>query len=221
MKQWRCVICGYIHVGNTPPEKCPVCGAGSEHFELIADSTSVNDQNIKINQTSITERAALQEVLFQIPCGLLIISTVANGKYNGMINNTVFQITDQPLQLLLGMDKLHLTTELISQSQKFAVMFLRSDQIQLVKQFGFKSGREIEKFNGLAWHLGTTGVPILDDVAGYLECTIQTGKVLDTGTHMVFLAQVVSGMIQPGNQSLLTYQEYRKRKSELWNQKNG
>ncbi len=27
MKKWKCTVCGYIHVGEEPPEECPVCGA--------------------------------------------------------------------------------------------------------------------------------------------------------------------------------------------------
>ena len=36
MKQWRCVICDYIHEGPEPPEACPVCGAGADQFEEVA-----------------------------------------------------------------------------------------------------------------------------------------------------------------------------------------
>ncbi len=32
MKQWRCTVCGYIHTGNEPPEKCPNCGAPRDKF---------------------------------------------------------------------------------------------------------------------------------------------------------------------------------------------
>ncbi len=32
MKKWECSVCGYIHEGEEPPEKCPVCGAGREKF---------------------------------------------------------------------------------------------------------------------------------------------------------------------------------------------
>jgi len=35
MKQWQCSVCKYIHTGETPPEKCPVCGVGSEKFVLL------------------------------------------------------------------------------------------------------------------------------------------------------------------------------------------
>lgn len=37
MKRWRCIICGYIHDGDTPPFRCPVCGAPREMFEEIPD----------------------------------------------------------------------------------------------------------------------------------------------------------------------------------------
>jgi uncharacterized membrane protein len=37
MKKWECSICGYIHEGETPPEECPVCGAESSAFVLLAE----------------------------------------------------------------------------------------------------------------------------------------------------------------------------------------
>jgi rubrerythrin/uncharacterized membrane protein len=38
MKKWECTICGYIHEGETPPDECPICGAGPEYFEVVVDS---------------------------------------------------------------------------------------------------------------------------------------------------------------------------------------
>jgi len=35
--RWRCLICGYIHDGEKPPVRCPVCGAPAKMFELLAD----------------------------------------------------------------------------------------------------------------------------------------------------------------------------------------
>jgi rubrerythrin len=35
MKKWKCVICGYIHMGAQPPERCPVCGVGPKRFEEV------------------------------------------------------------------------------------------------------------------------------------------------------------------------------------------
>jgi len=33
MKKFVCGVCGHIHEGNTPPEKCPICGASAEKFK--------------------------------------------------------------------------------------------------------------------------------------------------------------------------------------------
>ena len=32
MKKWECTLCGYIHKGDEPPEKCPVCGTDRSKF---------------------------------------------------------------------------------------------------------------------------------------------------------------------------------------------
>ena len=40
MKKWRCTVCGYIHVGDEPPEKCPVCGADKSKFEEIVEEAA-------------------------------------------------------------------------------------------------------------------------------------------------------------------------------------
>jgi len=36
MKKWQCTICGYVHEGDEPPEKCPICGADRSKFIEIA-----------------------------------------------------------------------------------------------------------------------------------------------------------------------------------------
>ena len=38
MKKFVCTICGYIHEGDNPPEKCPQCGAPKEKFNEVVDS---------------------------------------------------------------------------------------------------------------------------------------------------------------------------------------
>lgn len=39
MKKWKCA-CGYIHDGETAPEKCPKCGAPKEKFTLLDDAAA-------------------------------------------------------------------------------------------------------------------------------------------------------------------------------------
>jgi len=37
MKKWECTVCGYIHEGEKPPAKCPVCGSPASSFKLLAE----------------------------------------------------------------------------------------------------------------------------------------------------------------------------------------
>ena len=37
MKKWVCQVCGYVHVGETPPDACPICKAPASKFTLQAE----------------------------------------------------------------------------------------------------------------------------------------------------------------------------------------
>lgn len=41
MKKWRCTVCNYVHEGETPPDKCPICGVGPDKFVLIEETEAV------------------------------------------------------------------------------------------------------------------------------------------------------------------------------------
>ncbi len=51
MKQWKCTVCGYVHTGDEPPLKCPVCGADKSKFILLEDGSS----NAEKKASPITE----------------------------------------------------------------------------------------------------------------------------------------------------------------------
>jgi len=38
MKKWQCTVCKYIHKGDEPPDKCPVCGVPAEKFVLLEET---------------------------------------------------------------------------------------------------------------------------------------------------------------------------------------
>lgn len=47
MKKWQCTVCGYVHEGEEPPEKCPACGAGKEMFIELKTSDDTADHEIQ------------------------------------------------------------------------------------------------------------------------------------------------------------------------------
>lgn len=53
MKKWKCSVCGYVHTGDEPPEKCPVCGADKSKFILMESETKTEE--VKPKTDSETE----------------------------------------------------------------------------------------------------------------------------------------------------------------------
>ncbi len=59
MKAWKCTICNYVHRGESPPEKCPVCGADKTKFVEIEISDTpekeVSESKAAARKTSVSE----------------------------------------------------------------------------------------------------------------------------------------------------------------------
>ncbi|CBE68014.1 protein of unknown function [Candidatus Methylomirabilis oxygeniifera] len=102
-------------------------------------------------------------------------------------------IVPQVPRLLVGIGRTTFTRELIEKSQRFALNLLGKDQWPLVTHFGFRSGRDVDKFATLPFERGVTGSPILSGTVGYLECEVR--DVLDAGAHLFYLADVIEGKI--------------------------
>ncbi|MFC1761693.1 rubredoxin-like domain-containing protein [Planctomycetota bacterium] len=43
VKQWRCLVCGYIHEGLEPPDVCPLCSAGKDQFVPVEGKTETSE----------------------------------------------------------------------------------------------------------------------------------------------------------------------------------
>ena len=52
MKKWKCLVCGYIHTGDEPPEKCPVCGAPKSQFIEVTEPKAPAPSRSHRNPTS-------------------------------------------------------------------------------------------------------------------------------------------------------------------------
>ena len=75
---------------------------------------------------------------------------------------------------------------------------LRKDQIEIVKNFGFYTGREREKLKGIPYEQGVTGSPILKDAHSYADCRVI--NAMDGGDMTAFLVNVVDGGILSGRE---------------------
>lgn len=101
------------------------------------------------------------KALHKISYGLYIITSRKDGQINGQIANTVFQISSDPPTVAVSINKQNLTNEFIRKSKVFGVSILAQEApLSLIGQFGFKSGRDIDKFKDINYKSGTTGCPV-------------------------------------------------------------
>jgi len=220
MKKWRCTICGYIHEGETPPDECPICGAGPEAFELVEDDAAAakpaEAPSAAPAKQAVAEKAAepkgqAKTAVFKLTYGLFIVTSVKDGKLNGQACNTVIQVTSDPAQVVMGINKGNLTHDYIMDSGIIGVSILGQDGHDLVRRFGYKSGRELDKFDGLSYSPGVTGAPLVDGAIAYLECRLNRERSVDVGTHTLFVAEVVDGEVREDREPM-TYAYFRQTK---------
>lgn len=208
-KRWKCTVCDYIHKGEQPPKKCPVCGVGPEFFVLLANA--VEKQLLTTEAVLEADSAAAFAALDKISYGLYVVSSFAAGKLNGQCANTVFQLTSKPPVIAICLNNRNLTHEFVHKSLVFAVSILGQEQVDMARRFGYSSGRNMDKFTEVPYVLGKNGCPILRECLGYLECRVMPEKIMDVGTHTLFVAEVLSGKVLAEDPAL-TYSEYRTKK---------
>jgi len=129
--------------------------------------------------------------LRKVSYGVYIVSSKKNdGSFNGQIANTVFQVTSEPVQIAVCINTGNYTHEFISESGVFSVSVLSKDApLKFIGQFGFKSGRDMNKFEGVKYFLGPSGVPVVtDNSIASLEAEVVSK--LDVGTHTLFIGKV-------------------------------
>ncbi|MBN2239663.1 MAG: flavin reductase [Dehalococcoidales bacterium] len=145
--------------------------------------------------------------LYKIGYGLYIVSSGNEEKKNGQIANTVFQITSEPPTVAVSINKQNLTNEIIRESGVFTVSVLREDTpLPFIGGFGFKSGRDTDKFDGINYKTGSTGAPVVtDNAVAYLEARVK--NEVDLGTHTIFIGEVVDGDVLT-EEAPMTYAHY-------------
>lgn len=146
------------------------------------------------------------KALHKISYGLYIVTSKKDEQINGQVANTVFQISGDPVTVAVSINKQNLTHELIKESKLFNVSVLAQETpLALIGKFGFKSGREVNKFEGIQYGFGQNGVPyITDNVLAYLEAEVI--QEADAGTHSIFIGKITeAGVLKEGTPMTYAY----------------
>lgn len=131
------------------------------------------------------------KTLYKISYGMYIIGSKQGEKLNGQIANTVIQVTAEPPAVAVAINKQNFTHSCIESSRAFSVSILAKDTpVSFIGGLGFRSGRDVDKLQGVNYKIGQTGMPVvLDNAVGYLEVKLK--DQVGVGTHTIFIGEVV------------------------------
>ena len=160
----------------------------------------------------VTDTAGLNEALYRVTHGLYILTARSGDRINGQCLDALMQVTNAPPRVAIGVGKRSLTAEMIAESGRFAFSVLdREDEgcSEIIRRFGFQSGRDVDKFADFPHALTADGIPYLPDAVAVYECTVILEMTVDMVTHALFVASVDRAGTRDGGEPL-TYNEYRR-----------
>lgn len=155
--------------------------------------------------------------LHKIGYGLYVLIAEHGGKDNACIINVAQQVTSNPLQLMICVNKQNLTHDMILRTAKFNLCPLSEEAtMKPFEHFGFQSGRDVNKFGHCEVELRSeNGLLYLPKyINACFQCVVT--KSIDLGTHTMFIAMVMDAKVLSNSPSITYayYQQYIKPKPE-------
>lgn len=148
--------------------------------------------------------------LFHIGYGLYVVTSKEGDKDNGLIVNTVTQVTDKPNRIAVTVNKLNYSCEIIAKTGLLNISTLSQDApFKLFEHFGFRSGRDTDKFADFDHtQRSSNGLLFLDKYSnGYISCKVI--NQVDLQTHVMFLCDVTQCVALSDGETM-TYSYYQK-----------
>lgn len=146
--------------------------------------------------------------LFRIGYGLYVVTSNDGKKDNGLIVNTVIQLTDTPNRVAVNINKANYSHHVIKQTGMLNVNCLSTEApFSVFQQFGFQTGRSVDKFSGQTVHRSDNGLVFLDKyINAFMSLKVE--DYVDLGTHGMFICSVTEARVM-SNQETMTYTYYQ------------
>ncbi len=190
--------------------------AENEVTILSSLSDDSNDQLAKLSDELCSDYLAQQgetadknnlSALFNIGYGLYVVTSNDGKKDNGLIVNTVTQLTNSPNRIGVTINKENYSHHIIKQSGKMNINCLTCDTpFSVFEQFGFQSGRNVDKFEGSEVLRSDNGLVFLSrNINSFMS--LQVEDYVDLDTHGMFICTVSEARVINQNESM-TYTYY-------------
>lgn len=151
------------------------------------------------------------DAMYKLSYGLYLVTTKDGEKANGCIINTAQMVTESPAQISFTINKANHTADMILKTKTFNLYTLSENApFDVIKHFGFQSGRDVNKFNGDNRFLIDAEGNLKDDYFPPIFNSYIKGEVnqaIDLGTHYMFIGGVKEAKLISDKPSM-TYQYY-------------
>ena len=146
--------------------------------------------------------------LFNIGYGLYVVTSNDGAKDNGLIVNTVSQVTNTPNRVAVTINKQNYSHHVIKQSGVMNVNCLDvSAPFDLFQNFGFRSGRTADKFAGIEELRSDNGLRFLPRyINSFMSLKVES--YVDLGTHGMFICSVTEARVM-GSKETMSYTYYQ------------
>ena len=146
--------------------------------------------------------------LFNIGYGLYVITSNDGKRDNGLIVNTVSQVTNTPNRIAVTINKANYSHHIIKQTGIMNVNCLSTDApFNVFQTFGFQSGRNVDKFTGCDSLRSDNGLIFLSrHINSFMSLKVE--QYLDLDTHGMFICSVTEARVI-SNTETMTYTYYQ------------
>ena len=190
--------------GTTVTIKSALDANSSEQLEALAEELCVE----YIAQSSETANKNDLNALFNIGYGLYVVTSNDGKKDNGLIVNAITQVTNTPNRIAVTINKQNYSHHVIKQTGKMNVNCLSIEApFKVFEQFGFKSGRNTDKFEGCTPLRSDNGLVFLPRYINSFM-SIEVERYVDLDTHGMFICSITESRVISHVESM-TYTYYQ------------
>ena len=142
-----------------------------------------------------------RDAMAKLAAGVVVVSARTPEGFRGLTASTLISVSAEPPLVLVGLEHESLTRAAVVETRQFNVSVLTRQQEFYAERFAGRAPAVDPGWNEVPHHLGTNGIPLIDDCAAWLECDVM--QVHSAGDHDVCIGEVRVARAGKGNPLVL------------------
>ncbi len=129
----------------------------------------------------------MKNIFEKMKSSIAVVTTSEGDRINGCTVAWFSRVSIEPALIMVSIAPERLTADMILKTGRFGVNILSETQLDIAKLFGFKKGRDTNKFENTPYHIND-GLPVIDDTSVYIGCELYS--IHKAGDHILFIGEI-------------------------------